>query len=352
MAGINGITSPNGQGSSGGVTDDLKLTKHLQSARVVSEGANKNFVVPDSAKKKAEALLASLPSTTKPSTTEQAAAAEQGHATGPTPEQQNAAIRASNAPIEASIAELEMQQKHLQKLFSHDLAKGDGVLTQGELQWLATASTSPAQKEAALWLLSRPDIYASLPKRWTLFGGDGATAGVGGTGLDIYASSIFVADLASQIAAKKKTLKPLIDVPAPAVPSPGAGSTPPDGTTNTPPTTSQPPATPTPPNGNAPASSNPLVPEKKPFSSTAEGEQRMLEASGHIQDELDRFTSALANASAKGDQGAIAEINQHMTKLQAGMSAIMQMLKQLNEMQSNMAKMYSEMAMSAVRNMR
>jgi hypothetical protein len=45
-------------------------------------------------------------------------------------------------------------------------------------------------------------------------------------------------------------------------------------------------------------------------------------------------------------------INSKIAKLQAGMSALMQMMKQRQEMESNMSKMFSEMAMSAIRNMR
>ncbi len=256
-------------------------------------------------------------------------ATEAGHGK-PTVEQQNTAIRAGNAPIEASIAELETKQKHLQKLFSHELAKGDGVLTKGELQRLATESTDPAQKEAALWLLSRPDIYASLPKKGTTMGGDGAVLGMFGTGVDVYASSNFVADLTSQIASQKKMLKPLIDVPAPNVPAPGAGSTPPVATTN---------GTPTPATDSTAATGTP-----KNFSSGVAGLGEAIDGiNGEISALIEDTKKNPANANA--NQAKISQLSNQMTTLSA-------LMNQIFTMQSNLSKMLSEMAMTAVRNMR
>jgi hypothetical protein len=90
-----------------------------------------------------------------------------------------------------------------------------------------------------------------------------------------------------------------------------------------------------------------------PFSSSATtGEGRMLDATAHLQTSLDALEKDLAAAAAKGDQGAMTAINAKIAKFQAGMSALMQMMKQRQEMESNMSKMFSEMASSAIRNMR
>lgn len=89
------------------------------------------------------------------------------------------------------------------------------------------------------------------------------------------------------------------------------------------------------------------------FSSSATtGEGRMLDATTHLQKGLDALEQDLAAAAARGDQAAMSAINNKVAKLQAGMSALMQMMKQRQEMESNMSKMFSEMAMSAIRNMR
>lgn len=78
----------------------------------------------------------------------------------------------------------------------------------------------------------------------------------------------------------------------------------------------------------------------------------MQDGANHLQKSLDALEKDLAAAAAKGDQAAMTAINNKISKLQAGMSALMQMMKQRQEMESNMAKMFSEMAMSSIRNMR
>lgn len=271
-----------------------------------------------------------------------------------TPEQQNAAIRASNAPTEAAIAELETQQRHLQKLFSHDLARGDGVLTQAELRWLSNKSTDPAQREAALWLLGRGDIYSTLPKKGTALGGDGAIAGFGGTGIDVDASANFVAGLAAQISAQKKMLKPLIEVPAPQSTQSAAtgtnGGTPPQPSTASSDQTGTP-KTPTEAEARIFANYNKVG----AFTSDATSpEGRLQSAASHIQKGIDGLQEDLiaASTATPPNQAEIMAIQYKMQQVQNAFSAIMQMMKQLQEMQSNMSKMFSEMASSAIRNMR
>ncbi len=366
MAGINGITSPNGQGSSGGVTDDLKLTKPLQSARIVSEGANKNFVVPDSAKKKAEALLASLLSTTKPSSTEQAAAAEQGHATGPTPEQQASAAKAewqakktafdaavnTNKSADARIAELETQKAHLKVLYDCG-QMGDGVLTWKELEFLKEKGTDP-EKAAADWMMkNKADFWDSMGKGHTSFDVNGVANLNGepiGRGLTRQAFQAKVAELDGYIA-QARAVK--VAVPADPGPAPGgqpgtAGGPKTDGPSNTGGPTKE---------TRAEAEARIFANYNKvgPFSSDAPSpEGRLQDAAGHIQKGLDALQEDLITASTASppNQGEIMAIQQKMQQVQNAFSAIMQMMKQLQEMQSNMSKMFSEMAMSSIRNMR
>ena len=72
----------------------------------------------------------------------------------------------------------------------------------------------------------------------------------------------------------------------------------------------------------------------------------------YCQNKLEALQSDLASAAARGDQGAISLINSEIAKFQAGLSALMQMMKQQQEMQSNMSKMFNDMAAAAIRNMR
>ncbi|MDP1917761.1 MAG: hypothetical protein Q8L14_16075 [Myxococcales bacterium] len=364
MAGLNGITAPNGLNSSGVGLDNPKLTGHLQSAHVGSESPNKNLVVPDSVKKKAEPLLESLPSTIKPSAT------EQGHGTPPTPAQleferkakerediikQNASIKESNRDLNAQIGKAETAKSHLSALANvWDLSAS---FTRAELNdYTNSATLSPEIKAAARWLLSQSDAdLAAL----------GLRKGEGGVTKD--SINTVLGSLEGKISDLRAQIRPELPVPGEPVPPPASNQNPTSstnsstGTNNTNGTNTsesggaastdskQPAQTGAEFRAKALANSN-KVPD---FVSTATtGEGRMQDGLQHCQNKLDALQTDLADAAARGDQGAISIINAEIAKFQAGLSALMQMLKQQQEMQSNMSKMFNEMASSAIRNMR
>lgn len=300
---------------------------------------------------------------------EQARALEQGHATGPTAEQKARAewetkkavfdaAKATNAPLDARIAELTQQKTHLETLFNSGQLKGDGVLTWKELEWLAQNGTAE-QKTAAQWMKdNKADFWDSMEKASTKFDVDG-TANVNGEPVGRGLSwSGFVAKNAemdgyiSQVRAQK--------VPMPADPGPAPGgslATSQSASTGGPTTTEG--------TGNTAGSKETrdqvegrvFENYKKvgPFSSNAtSAEGRLQDATGHVQKGIDALQNDLIAASTKEppNQAEIMMIQNKMQQLQNALSALMQMMKQQQEMQSNMSKMFSEMASSAIRNMR
>lgn len=360
MAGLNGITAPNGLNSSGVGLDNPKLTGHLRSAHVGSESPNKNVVVTDGVKNKAEPLLESLPTTIKPSPT------EQGHGTPPTPAQleferkakerediikQNGAIKESNRDLNAQIGKAETAKTHLSALANiWDISAS---FTRGELNDFTNSATLSAEiKAAARWLLSQSDAdLAAL----------GLRKGEGGVTKD--SINTVLGSLEGKIADLRAQIRPEPPVPGEPVPPPASNQTPTSSTNSSTGTNgasgnsgaAQPegakPPTQTKEEFRAKALANSnKVPE---FESTATtGEGRMQDGLQHCQNKLDALQVDLAEAAARGDQGAISLINAEIAKFQAGLSALMQMLKQQQEMQSNMSKMFNEMASSAIRNMR
>lgn len=90
-----------------------------------------------------------------------------------------------------------------------------------------------------------------------------------------------------------------------------------------------------------------------PFTTDAATSEGRLEAgANYIQKGLDALNDDLVKATLSGNQGEIMMVQNKIQKMQAGLSALMQMMKQQQEMLSNMSKMFNEMAMSSIRNMR
>lgn len=149
----------------------------------------------------------------------------------------------------------------------------------------------------------------------------------------------------------------------PSVGTPPGGTQPPG--TNPPPTTNPPISTNPPGNATPPApdpaagpkppnaegSKHPYLDAIPPFSSNATtGEGRLLDAIDNMQARMDALEKDMA---AAGDNpGLMQRLNAMYTKMNTAMSMFTQLLKQRTEMMNNMQKMYSEMAMSAIRNMR
>lgn len=267
---------------------------------------------------------------------------ETGHGTDPRQAaiDENKKIAAANAPIQAEIDALEKEQSALNRLFDHVDAKGDGVLTWDEINRLATTSGVPEVRDAAIWLLNHPQVYEALKatgSRWTASGGDANQTKVsekslvGGWGAGRIESAGYRAALQARIDAKKELLKPLVEVP----PGPGAAPTSqPNASTGTP-NTGGPPA-----NVGSSSSASPLA-------GTSPGLAGLGEGIDGIQARINGLVEEM-KAHPEKASAIQAEITQLSNQLQS-MSALM---NAIFTMQSNLSKMLSEMAMTAIRNMR
>lgn len=269
---------------------------------------------------------------------------EEGHGTDPRQAaiDKNKEITAANAPVQKEIDALEKEQSALNKLFDHIDAKGDGVLTWDEINRLATTSGVPEVKDAAIWLLNHPQVYEALKatgSRWTMLGGDtnqttvSGPSVIGGWGAGRVESASYRAALQARIEEKKASLKPLVEVPlAPVVPTtqsnastgtPNAGGSPPPSTAG------------------APSSGSPLT------TGTSAGLAGLGEGIDGIQAKINGLVEEM-KAHPEKASAIQAEISQLSNQLQS-MSALM---NAIFTMQSNLSKMLSEMAMTAIRNMR
>ncbi len=276
---------------------------------------------------------------------------------------QNTAIKESNSNLNTQIGKLETTKTHLSALAQiWDLSAS---FTRAELNdYTNSAFLSAEIKDAARWLLSQSDAdLAAL----------GLRKGEGGVTKD--SINTVLGSLNTKIADLKAQIRPELPVPGEPTPPPptsstssstgtggtsGNGAAPTNGTSGTNGTNGTSGA------GTADGSKAPqMSPDefrakalensnKVPaFSSSATtGEGRMQDGLQYCQNKLEALQSDLASAAARGDQGAISLINSEIAKFQAGLSALMQMMKQQQEMQSNMSKMFNDMAASAIRNMR
>jgi hypothetical protein len=334
----------------------------VRGTKATSNGdTTRNVVVSDNIKRDASQIerrvLEAFPSV-------QSNPAEEGHAAPLTPEQkayqqalakyeaaldkhnaaleQNKAIDAENKPFADKAAFFDKMRESLLKVASHGLA-GDSYISKQELTDLL-ASSDPAQRAAAEFLLANWDaIPAPKYSDW-------------GGGMNANEMRQWATTCGKEAESWRKQMKPHVSVPAhPGSPPPPPGaqssSSASTGQSQQNNGTSNSDATKTPEQGNA--DMYPTFSQLPEFSSSATtGEGRMLDASIHLQKGLDALEQDLALAAADGNQGKMTAINNKIAKLQAGMSALMQMMKQRQEMETNMSKMFSDMAMSAIRNMR
>lgn len=371
MHGVNKL--PHGNPNTNATSDqngpiNAPLVKGL---KATSNGES-NVVVPESIKNKAQ-VIQKLAKEGFPSVT--GGAAEQGHAPPVSPEQkayldalakyeaalekhtaaidQNNAIDLENKPLAEKAEFFDKMRESLLKVTTHGVA-GDSYVSKQELTDLL-ASSDPAQARAAEFLLANWDaIPAPKYSDW-------------GGGMNANEMRQWATTCGKEAESWRKQMKPHVPVPThpgSPPPPPGTGQTSSSGSTGTTKAGS-----PTPTTGSEGAQGakegTQVTPDefraralananKVPaFSSNATtGEGRMQDGLQHCQNKLEALQADLAEAAARGDQGAISLINAEIAKFQAGLSALMQMMKQQQEMQSNMSKMFNDMAMSALRNMR
>lgn len=306
-----------------------------------------------------------------------ATGSEQGHATGLTPEQQryqeavdarnaiiaeNKEIKAANENINRQVTELERVKSNLDLLSG--VIHSNTVFTSQDLSNIANDPLqTQAIREAARWMLG---LSREQMNQYGIETANGLLPFTNGVSKQSMAA--VSGKLQNQIAELKAGLRPEKEVPPdPSQPNSSSspsttntsssGSTGSGGTSGTggtsgsaPTDGSKPPQT-TPDEFRAKALENS---NKVPaFSSSATtGEGRMQDGLQYCQNKLEALQSDLASAAARGDQGAISLINSEIAKFQAGLSALMQMMKQQQEVQSNMSKMFNDMAAAAIRNMR
>lgn len=292
-------------------------------------------------------------------------ASEEGHAPTKTQEQidfetrtqernaiikGNAEIAESNRKLNEQIALSTTVKGHLEQLaMIGDLSAS---FTRGELNDFTNSATlSPEIKAAARWLLSQSDAdLAAL----------GLRKGEGGVTKE--SINIALAALEVKIPALQAQLRPETPVPGEpprpnSAPNPSTGGTdgPSPGSAGSPAPANSAPPKPTETREQLEARVFANLKKVPPFHSdapTAEG--RMEDAVMHLQDCTNALNDDLVAATMKDppNQGEIMMIQQRMQALQNALSALMEMQKQRHEMQSNMSKMFNEMAMTSIRNMR
>lgn len=301
--------------------------------------------------------------------------AEQGHAAPPTPEQkayqqalakyeaaldkhnaaleQNKAIDVENKPLAQKAEFFDKMRESLLKVASHGLA-GDSYISKQELTDLL-ASSDAGQRVAAEFLLANWDaIPAPKYSDW-------------GGGMNANEMRQWATTCGKEAESWRKQMKPHVSVPQhPGSPPPPPGSAQSSSSASTGRTDSpnQPRATegtkePSPGTKETAAQAEARILSNYkgvgPFSSnatTAEG--RMQDAMAHVQKGIDALQLDLVAASTKDpvNQAEVMMIQNKMQQIQNALSALMQMMKQQQETNSNMSKMFSDMAMSAIRNMR
>lgn len=91
--------------------------------------------------------------------------------------------------------------------------------------------------------------------------------------------------------------------------------------------------------------------EIRPFRSSATGTGELLaDSMGHVQSEIERLTNLKAKALAAGKPEDAAKIDVQINKMNMCLQMVMSAMQQQQTMLSNIAKMWSDMAMTAIRN--
>lgn len=247
------------------------------------------------------------------------------------PADPNAQLSRQHADLDQQIAFNSQMKDALMKVTTHGLA-GDTYLSKQELLDLS-ASSDPAQRAAAEFILKNWDRLP-VPK-YAAWGGGMNTN-------EMRAAAMQVGALVDQLQEQKRKLAPL---PASSPTTGGTPATSSSAQTATGATTDATPPKP------AEGSKTPELDKVPPFRSTAEaGEGRLTDAIDHMQLKMDALEKDMA---AAGDNPALLHrLNAEYQKMQSAQSMFMQLLKQRSEMMNSISKLYSDMAMSSIRNMR
>ncbi len=167
-----------------------------------------------------------------------------------------------------------------------------------------------------------------LPKKGTLFGGEGG--GLGGTGIDCRGTGV-LGELARQIEEKRAQLRPEVVVPPePQIPGKAASGAASSGSAATP-------------QGGLPL---------PPFTSTNTGGARTADALGYIQQNIEKLDEEITAANTAGDTAKASSLQAQKAKMMLCLQSMMELQKQQFEMMSNLSRMFSDMAKTAINNIR
>lgn len=216
----------------------------------------------------------------------------------------------------------------------------DGKIDIGNIQDAAADASSPGYA-AAQKLLQNPKLLSKLDSD-----GDGCYSKA--------ELSKVITDLKTTKTQKETDARAAASPPPPA-PAPGGTAPPPLPPGGKPP---GPTPSPTPGSGDsAPPDTaeeykfNPADLEIKQFKSSATGTGELLADSlGHVQSEIERLTDLKAKALAAGKPEDAAKIDVQINKMNMCLQMVMSSMQQNQTMLSNIAKMWSDMAMTAIRN--
>jgi hypothetical protein len=249
----------------------------------------------------------------------------------------NERVDSHNAAIDKEIAQLQKQYEVLDKLLQLGVSTGDGVLTRGELQHLALTSGDPEIRKAAQWLLGRSDLIDSLPRTHTLIGHDSD-----GMGIDVRKAQANLGVLMARIEELGASKLEHVKVPPEPVPPP-----PSHGVSAMPAGTPQ--QTETERGGGRTASPDA---NSAPTGEMSGGLDGAVEALYAKQSSLEQQIEAATAKASSDDPKVAAEGQRELQRLMNRQQAVANMLNLINTMMSNLAKLYSDMAMTAVRNMK
>jgi hypothetical protein len=216
----------------------------------------------------------------------------------------------------------------------------DGIIDIGNIEAAAKDPCAPGY-EAARKLLQHPELLARLDRDSNgLF-----------TKEELWT---FIADLKQRKLTMEKEARAQAMPPAPP-PSPSASGTPPPPDAGGRP----PPETSTSSTQGTEAKEGQEPPyefkasdlEIRPFRSTATDTGDLLaDAMGHVQSEIERLTELKAKALAAGKPEDAAKIDAKIAKMNMCFQMVMSAMQQHQTMMSNIAKMWNDMAMTAIRN--
>ncbi len=89
-----------------------------------------------------------------------------------------------------------------------------------------------------------------------------------------------------------------------------------------------------------------------PFTSTNTGGARTADALGYIQQNIEKLDEEITAANTAGDTAKASSLQAQKAKMMLCLQSMMELQKQQFEMMSNLSRMFSDMAKTAINNIR